>query len=289
MSTTSWRYSNWRCRNSSCERAKSQLTQHKSTNKCASSNDNAQTSPFLRLPGEIRNDIYAYVYETQEVEVHIKSDPNLFQHVIEVRGPTEEKISTPEPMDVYSATPDTAFLPDVPSAYTWRTSHPVYQYPLDAHPQLAIPKFIPPRPPNGLQKMLATTRVCRQMYRDTALFPFRYITFSSEHLRWLTTWCQQRLLDEQRDAIATLKIRFELVVYQTWSLLKEPSIEPLVAKMLVSFPHLERLVLTDCDAWRIWNMPKFTIEQVQEKVRRASGLRKLVVERSEDRMFGGGY
>jgi hypothetical protein len=59
-----------------------------------------------------------------------------------------------------------------------------------------------------------------------------------------------------------------------------------VVKMLRSFPHLKRLVLTDWQTWR--NSSSLSVELVQEKVREASGLRDLVVERSEDRMYGGG-
>jgi hypothetical protein len=171
-----------------------------------------------------------------------------------------------------------------------------WRYP-SACPQWTLPTIkdgmiVPPSRAQQLQ-LLATTLVCKQMYLDTALLPFRYFTFSAKHLKWLTSWLNQRLLPEQRDAVATLKMRLELVAYQSWAAMR-PVVEPgsllvvdkPVVKMLRSFPHLKRLVLTDWQTWR--TSSSLSVELVQGKVREASGLRDLIVERFEDRMYGGG-
>jgi len=143
-------------------------------------------------------------------------------------------------------------------------------------------------------QLLATTLVCKQMYLDTALLPFQYFTFSSEHLNWLTSWMQLRLLPPQRNAITVLKMRLELVTFHSWATMKPIlnsckaglKMEPAAMKMLASYPHLKRLVLTDFDSWTNWSRP--TDERVQEIIREATGMRKLVLVRSEEKMFGGG-
>lgn len=132
------------------------------------------------------------------------------------------------------------------------------------------------------------------MYLDTALLPFQYFTFASEHLIWLTTWMQLRLLPAQRNMISILKLRLEEAIYQTWANMKPRGgsykdslmMEPSTMKILMSFPQLRKLILTDFEAWTNWSRPM--IEKVHEMVREKSGLRDLIVERSEDRMFGGG-
>lgn len=260
------------------------------------------------------------MFESLEVEIRIKGDAKVSKHVVEFRHApiTSWLPREPEPMAKISTNM-------LPMLQQWvKNENPM----CERHPQIfystgtarrtnpamlqdweeqsmhersfrniyylsANPVETPLSHAAELQ-ILATTLVCKQIYLETALLPFHFFTFSSEHLSWLSSWMQLRLFPPQRNAITVLKMRLELVIYQSWarmiprggSFRDTLSIEPSTMKMLASHPHLKRLVLTDFDSWRSWSHP--TAERVQKLVREATGMENLVVERSEERMFGGG-
>ncbi|KAF2831589.1 hypothetical protein CC86DRAFT_431421 [Ophiobolus disseminans] len=257
--------------------------------KLAISNQNAQNSPLLRLPAEIRDEIYEYVLGSQQLEVRVNGDTFFSDHVIEIRAPlnrplTEEDIYNDEGSVLQEKVPPCDKL----TAKRRIVEDPMYKYIGSTYPQLApAPCAKSPSPfgiQNRVQQMLATTQVCRQIHHDTALLPFRYIVFSSDYLKWLTAWIQTRIkLDKQRNAIAILKIRYDEVIFQSWSDFDQLSVYQPVMKMLATFPHLERLVLMDWKGWRNWNKDRSGMkDKVQERIRIASGLKDLVVEGFED-------
>jgi hypothetical protein len=229
------------------------------------------------------------VFEPLEVEIRIKDDARISKHIIALKH-------APIPGWLIKKSEDAPTIPTniLPVLKKWTEDEdPMWE----RHPRVLRPKrTTPPRKPlsrTAQLELLTTTLVCRQMYLDTALLPFQYFTFAFEHLSWLTSWMQLRLLPAQRNMISILKMRLEEVIYQTWANMKPRGgsykdalmMEPSTMKILVSFPQLRKLILTDFDAWRNWSRP--TIGKVQEMVREKSGLGDLIVERSEDRMFGG--
>jgi hypothetical protein len=229
------------------------------------------------------------VFGPLEVEIRIKGNAKISKHVIALKH-------APIPGWLVKKSGNAPAVPTnmSPMLQKWAEDQDLIW---ERHPRVLRPTMTnPPRKPLSRAaqlELLATTLVCRQMYLDTALLPFQYFTFASEHLSWLTSWMQLRLLPAQHNVISILKMRLEEVIYQAWANMKPRGgsykdslmMEPSTMKILVSFPQLRMLILTDFDAWTNWSRP--TIEMVQEMLREKSGLKDLIVERSEDRMFGG--
>ncbi|KAI8940020.1 hypothetical protein NX059_003742 [Plenodomus lindquistii] len=127
---------------------------------------NQQTSPLLRLPGEIRNQIYTYIFTAQFIAIGHRQTPHAF----------------PNPLV---------------STVISHSTNPQRKWPF--YPKSPLSQGQP------FSRLLAITSTCRQIRYEAGILPFRMNTFMLNAMECLSG-LQRRIPRVQREAVKVLRI-----------------------------------------------------------------------------------